>query len=99
LINRTRFERVINHGHANAVFDAGKRIEKFQLEQDGGERPVFFCRAMKANQWCVADGFRNIVVNTAHKKNRSEVQRVGDESAVAGQNGLQGSHKSALRQE
>ena len=56
------FERVVNHRHANAVLDAGERVEEFEFEQHVGDRAVFFRRAVQAHERGVANGFSDVIV-------------------------------------
>ncbi len=57
------FQRVVNHRHADAVLDAGERVEEFEFEQHVGDGAVFFRRAVQPHERCVADGFSDVVVD------------------------------------
>ncbi len=59
-------QRVVNHRHADAVLDAGQRIEKFEFEQHVGDGAVLFGRAVQPHERGVADGFSDVVVDACH---------------------------------
>ena len=62
-VDRSGFQAGVNHGHANAVLDAGQRIEEFEFEQHLGDRAVFLGRAVQPHERSVADGFSDVVVD------------------------------------
>ena len=77
LVDRAGFQRVLNHRHADAVLDAGERIEEFQFEQHIGDCAVFFRRAVQPHERCVADGFGDVIVDVCHNFIYCLVDRFG----------------------
>jgi hypothetical protein len=55
---------IVDHGHANPVFDRSQRIEEFALQEDG--RLEASRDFVQANQGRVTDGFNDVIVDTAH---------------------------------
>ena len=58
------FER-LDHGDADAVLDAGDRIEEFELEQDVGLDAGFLRQPRHAHQRGVADRLGDRIVDAA----------------------------------
>src|ERR1051326_4289750 len=67
-LEHAAFFGVLDHGHADAVFDAAERIKEFAFEQDGGLSA--FGDAVQANEWSATDGFNDVIVNASHKRLR-----------------------------
>ena len=55
---------VLDHGHADAVFHATERIEKFTLERNRGGKPGG--DAVELDERCAADCFDDVIVDVAH---------------------------------
>ena len=66
LVDAARGERVVNHGHADAVLDAGERVEELQLEQDVRDRAVGPRGALEPDERGVADGLGDVVEDAGH---------------------------------
>ena len=55
---------ILNHGHADAVFDAAERIEKFAFEENRGRQAGG--DLVQFDQRRASDGFDDVVVDASH---------------------------------
>jgi len=72
-VDLPRLQGVSDHREADAVFDAGERVEELEFEDDVREGAVRGRRAVEAHERSVADGIGDVVVDFGHGGRMVEV--------------------------